>query len=105
MWFKIKNTTPYQADTGFAKSYNPVERVLLNAISAASGSNVEDNKNPPPAASQLLPACCPKKAGKIRFPAPKNIPKIKEANKTKFFVDKLFMNNPHFSLVVFHFFV
>lgn len=57
---------------------------------AKNGTKHPVSKNPAVAGSQLWPAICPNCTGKIKFPAPKNIPKINDDNKSNCFRLNLF---------------
>ncbi|EJN92797.1 hypothetical protein [Oenococcus oeni] len=52
---------------------------------ARKGTRVPVKRNPNAAVSQWLPAIWPSCTGKIKFPAPKNIPNIRDATKTVLF--------------------
>ena len=53
-----------------------------------------DNTNPNMAGEKFPPALNPSSAGKIRFPAPKKIPKSKSPIKKPFFIILLLLQPP-----------
>ena len=64
------------------RSNRPVERLMPRAATPSRGIPTPVMNSPTKASHTLLPACCPKATGKIRLPAPKNIPKSILATET-----------------------
>ena len=61
--------------TLLASPCRPFSRLMPRAATLRSGSPTPVTRNPAAACHIFLPAICPIDTGKIRFPAPKNIPK------------------------------
>ena len=74
------NASPYPRDTREAISSSPELRDTPSATIPSSGSPTPVTRNPAMAAGLRLPASCPIYTGKIRFPAPKNIPNSIDAS-------------------------
>ena len=68
------NSLPYQPDTLFESSIRLSLWVFPIAATARIGIVTAVIQKPSIAGHELLPAICPRCTGKIRLPAPKNIP-------------------------------
>ena len=67
--------TLYLPPTLPARSVRPLERLIPRAATARRGMPTPVIRKPITAGHTLNPATCPMYTGKIRLPAPKNMPK------------------------------
>src|SRR5699024_3366465 len=89
----VKNL-PYRCPTRLLRPRSPSSRLIPSAATPRSGSPTPVIRKPAAACHILLPASCPMDTGKIRFPAPKNIPKSMLATHTvSFLLSDLFISS------------
>lgn len=89
------------AKTGFtllANACNPPD--FATAITPSTGNPTAVTKNPKIVIQVAFPAACPKKGGKIKFPAPKNSENNIKLTNNKSFLDKSFINNDPISFFI-----